>query len=304
MPKTPAEIEATLREMSAVSAELSKGIDGNIAALEARAKALQAELFDMIVADFLTGLSTADGVVANSAGNFAKVSAIDRLFNALRRIGLGEAIVSLNTMLGGVISAVGDYFRIAFAKGKVDAIAQSNAKIYARIGVKDGELIPGGYLDRLAQADQLRNELKNFMLSAISQKTRLTDLTKGLSILIKGNKDADGFLQRYFRQYAYDTFNQVREIKNEEFAEGLGLQWFVYQGSVIDTTRKFCKKRAGKVFSTKEAKKWKDDPDLIDPKTKATYNPLIERGRYNCRHWIDYVSEETAIYLKNKQNAS
>ena len=301
MPKTPAEIEAVLREMSAVSESLTKGIDGNIAALEAQVKALQAELFDMIVADFISGLSTTSGIIERSTANYAKVSAIDRLFNALRRSGLGETIAAFNSMLGGVISAVGDYFRIGFARGKVDRISASDAKIHALIGVKDGELIAGGYLDRLAQADELRNELKQFMLKAISNKTKLTDLTSGLKLLVKGNKAADGFLQRYFRQYAYDTFNQVRELKNEEFAEGLGLQWFVYQGSVIATTRKFCRKRAGKVFNTKEAKNWKNDPDLIDPKTKSTYNPLIERGRYNCRHWLDYVSDETAAYLKSKQ---
>ena len=56
-------------------------------------------------------------------------------------------------------------------------------------------------------------------------------------------------------------------------------------------------KRAGKVFSTEETKTWKNDPDLVEPKTKDTYSPLIERGRYNCRHWIDYISQETADYL-------
>lgn len=136
------------------------------------------------------------------------------------------------------------------------------------------------------------------MLRSITNGVSLADLTAGLASLVVGNADADGFLVRYFRQYAYDTFNQVREIKNQEFAEGLNLKWFLYQGSLIETSRRFCEKRAGKVFSTEETKTWKNDPDLVEQKTKDTYNPLIERGRYNCRHWIDYISQETADYLK------
>lgn len=301
MPKTPAEIEATLRQMTRVSMGIARNIDGNEAAMNGQLLKLQRALFELLVAEFLTGFDTDSGALKATSANLARVSAIDRLFDALRRSQIGGIIDDFAGRLNDIIRAVGDYFRIGFAASTVDRISESNAAIHAIIGIKDGKLIPGGYLDRLARAEELRNQLKNYMTASIINRASLRDITRGLSVLVQGSPDVDGFLVRYYRQYAYDTFNQVREIKNRQFADGLGLKYFIYQGSIIETSRKFCEKKAGKVFTTDQAKKWKDDPDLIDQKTKATYNPLIERGRYNCRHWIDYISEEAAQYLLKKQ---
>ncbi len=105
-------------------------------------------------------------------------------------------------------------------------------------------------------------------------------------------------LQRYLRQYAYDSFNNVFEAGNNLAAQALGLEYFIYEGTVIDTTRPFCAKKAGKVFSTEEAKEWVNDADLIDKKTRGSYRPLIERGRYNCRHQIRYISDTLAFTLR------
>lgn len=287
--------------MTRVSRNIALSIDGDIAALEKDLKRLQEQLFEALVTEFLTGFAAENGSIKGTAANLARVAMIDRVFDRLKRSEMGKIVDGFAGRLNDLINAVADYFRIDFALSTVNRISESNAAIHAVIGIKDGKLVPGGYLDRLAQADELRNTLKNYMMTSITNRASLRDLTRGLSALVKGSPDTDGFLERYYRQYAYDTFNQVREMKNRQFAEGLNLKYFIYQGSVITTSRKFCRKRAGKVYTTEQAKKWKNDPDLIDKKTAATYNPLIERGRYNCRHWIDYISEETAMYLLKKQ---
>lgn len=303
MPQTPEQIQSTLRKMQRVSRDLATAIDSDVARLDKALQELQRDLFELLVTEFLTGFATQDGALTTTAGNLARVAAIDRLFDRFRRSGINSLIGSLAARMDEIAAAVSDYFRLGWAPSRVDRIAESNAAIHAVIGVKDGKLIPGGYLDRLAQSEELRSALKKYMTTSIANRVSLRSLTGGLSLLVKGSPDADGMLQRYYRQYAYDTFNQVRELKARQFAESLGIRHFIYQGSVIETTRKFCRKRAGKVFTTKQAEGWKNDPDLIDKKTAATYNPLIERGRYNCRHWIDYISEEMAAYLLKQQKS-
>lgn len=289
--------------MQRVSRELATAIDSDVVRLDKALQELQRDLFELLVTEFLTGLETTDGALKTTVGNLARVSAIDRLFDRFRRGGINSLLDGFAARLDEITAAVADYFRIGWAPSRVDRIAEVNTAIHAVIGIKDGELIPGGYLDRLAQGEELRNALKKYMTTSIANRASLRSLTSGLSLLVKGSKDADGILQRHYRQYAYDTFNQVRELKARQFAESLGIRHFIYQGSVIETSRKFCRKRAGKVFTTKQAEGWKNDPDLIDKKTAATYNPLIERGRHNCRHWIDYISEETAAYLLKKQKS-
>ena len=300
MSRSPDEIRRTLRRMAAISKRIAEGIDGDIAALDSELRRLQAELLAIINKDLISGLSIGEGgIVANGARNLSKVAKVDSIFEKFRRLFLRSLFSIFGQNLLKVAGKVADYFRASdLRQDSVERVARTNAAIEARVGIVDGKLIVGGYLDTLANTDALKQELKTFMLRSITNGVSLADLTAGLASLVVGNADADGFLVRYFRQYAYDTFNQVREIKNQEFAEGLNLKWFLYQGSLIETSRRFCEKRAGKVFSTEETKTWKNDPDLVEQKTKDTYNPLIERGRYNCRHWIDYISQETADYLK------
>ena len=123
--------------------------------------------------------------------------------------------------------------------------------------------------------------------------------------IVVGTQVRDGALEKYYKQFAYDTFNQTDAAINKHYADSLDLKWFIYQGSLIDTSRPFCVKRAGKVFNTEETDKWKCDPDLIGkPKGKKcddSYNPLIERGRYNCRHTLRYITEDLACEMGREE---
>ena len=272
MPSTPDEIRRTLRHMAAISKRIAEGIDSDIAALDSELRRLQAELLAIINKDLISGLSIGEGgIVANGARNLSKVAKVDSIFEKFRRLFLRSLVSIFGQNLLKVAGKVADYFRASdFRQDSVERVARTNAAIEARIGIADGKLIVGGYLDTLANTDALKQELKTFMLRSIINGVSLADLTAGLASLVVGNADADGFLVRYFRQYAYDTFNQVREIKNQEFAEGLNLKWFLYQGSLIETSRRFCEKRAGKGFSTEETKAGKNDDDLVEQTKKET----------------------------------
>jgi len=109
-------------------------------------------------------------------------------------------------------------------------------------------------------------------------------------------------LTRYYKQYAYDTYNQVEAAKNAFFAQEVGFDYFIYRGTIITTSRDFCIKRAGKVFTVEEATTtWQCDPTLLKRKGVGdcddSYNALVERGRWNCRHQLDYVDKTVAESL-------
>jgi len=105
--------------------------------------------------------------------------------------------------------------------------------------------------------------------------------------------DDPGALSSYWQNYAYDAYSQVREVDNLHFKEEIGLKHFVYQGGLIKTSRDFCIKKNGKAFKEADAvRDWPKDPDLIDKAHVATYRPIIDRGRYNCRHFLMWISED------------
>jgi hypothetical protein len=183
---------------------------------------------------------------------------------------------------------------MGFAARKLASIEKNMGFISTRIGITaKGNIMKGSYLDSLSQNAEVRNELKNFVLNSVAGQNDYGSFLKGLKERIVGNPEAPGIMERYYRQYAYDSFNTVDAAINKHFADELELEYFVYFGSLIADSRQFCIKRAGKVFSVKETETWINDPTLIG-KSKEGYNHLIDRGRWNCRHSIQYIPKELA----------
>ena len=81
-------------------------------------------------------------------------------------------------------------------------------------------------------------------------------------------------------------------------ADEAGLTSFLYYGSLIKDSRKFCRLHAGKVYTTEEINQiWANDTD----QGRDQGSPFIVRGGYNCRHswqpvdpsWIDENGNST-----------
>lgn len=289
--------EQLLKIINELSAVTEKRITRAIAILEKSVRNLETELLNAVLQNFVTLLNFTDGVLDNSAENLSKISKLDRVLALFRQNFINPLMKDFAAELLEIAALNATYYeQLGFDENLIKSIAKNNDLIKARIGLSGAKntVVHGSYIDSLAQTPEVAQRLKLLVLSQLSSRQSSAALTKALANFIKGNADIDGAMVRYYRQYAYDTYNQIHEIKNREFAEGLGLEWFIYVGFVIPTTRKFCANKAGKVFSTKEAMKWKDDPDLIEPKTKSSYQPLIERGRYNCRHMMKYLSKDMA----------
>lgn len=293
------------KELLALIEQLSEGtakrIDKAISTLDKDVKGLESELLNLMLEDLLGKLSFTDGKLNNSAANISQINKLDKLFRKFRQNFLDTRMRDFGIELLDIAALTTDYYSaMGFDAGVIDRIKAANDAIKARIGLEGAQnrIVEGSYLDSLAQTPELKKELRTLMLSEMASKRSVAQVTRNLADFIKTNAaNVDGALTRYYRQYAYDTYNQIYEIKNQEFATGLGLTYFIYVGDIIVTSRAFCAKKAGKVFSTKDAEKWRDDPDLVNKKSKASYVPLIEKGRYNCRHQLCYISESMAKRL-------
>lgn len=234
-----------------------------------------------------------------SAKNIQALRKMERIFDGLERDIIRDELALFAAELLEVGGLTIEYYQATNPAAKAAAVKNSLDLLRAVIGVdKEGGLLEGGYLDRLGKTAEVRESLRQYVVQSIVGKRSLSQFQNGLRSLVEGNAETDGAMQRYWRQYAYDTYNQAHEVVNSSMADELELQHFIYQGSVIPNTRAFCRKKAGKVFTRAEALKWKNDPDLIDKKTAATYNPFLERGRYNCRHWLNWISKDVAETLR------
>ena len=122
-------------------------------------------------------------------------------------------------------------------------------------------------------------------------------LDKNIQILqTKFARDRAGEnMKRVAGQVLNDSLREFDSQLNLAKSEDAGLTHVKYQGSLIPTTREFCKllksgkldKRRSGVFTIDEVKQlWRSR----SWKGKKAGNPLIVRGGYNCRHQWSFVS--------------
>lgn len=267
--------------------------------LDKRVRSMQRELNRMFLESVAEMFDIEGGRLKKTPKNIAALRKLEHLFDRFERDIIRDELALFAAELLEVGGLSVEYYEATAPAAKAAAIRNSLELLRSVMGIAaDGGLVADGYLDRLGRTAEVRESLRQYVVQSIVSRRSLKDFQTGFRELVEGNAETDGTLQRYWRQYAYDTYNQAHEVVNTSMADELELQHFIYQGSVIQNTRAFCRKKAGKVFTRAEAMQWRKDPDLIDKKTAATYNPFLERGRYNCRHWINWISKDVAETLR------
>ena len=299
----PTESERLLSRLSKKATDIADEIDSRQSALDSRLSVLEKELFDLLQTELFGALEFEGGKLKSSSKNLLLLTRIDNVFEQWQRqFGVGllrEFVVGLLD----VANMTGEMYAGMGAEQLLRNIATDTAVLHSAIGVDAaGNIIRGSVLYDISQAFQVRQDIKNVVLQAVRQGQTLRVFSQALRKFVVSTPGTSGRLKTHWRTYAYDIFNQAAEVKNEQFRRGLDLQWFIYVGDVIKDSRPFCAKKAGKVFAVVEAdREWPNDPDLIGKGSGVPYVPRIDRGRWNCRHRIRYISEEMAVILDKEK---
>jgi hypothetical protein len=141
------------------------------------------------------------------------------------------------------------------------------------------------------------------------------DFIRGLSDIIQG-VEGPGSLEKQYQRFAYDLYQQYDAAYNKSLAEEFDMKYFVYQGGLIEDSRDFCAAHNNKVWSVEESETWYEwtpaegeYPEGYEIKQKDIYEvpsylgypgyqPLIDRGGYNCRHSIGYITDGLAFDMR------
>lgn len=139
-------------------------------------------------------------------------------------------------------------------------------------------------------AARLTQPFVELLAANVSAGNSLLETRKQLKRFVVGTKDADGRLLANIRTNSGTALAVADRSYSAAVARQVDAQWFRYSGSVIDTTRPFCKERAGKFFHKKEIEKWagEDWKGEIEGTNSRTIFDFA--GGWNCRHSINMVS--------------
>jgi hypothetical protein len=125
-------------------------------------------------------------------------------------------------------------------------------------------------------------------------------------------------LERQFQRYAYDLYQQYDAAYNLTLGNEFGFNYFIYQGGLVEDSRDFCAAHNNKVWSKEEAEKWSEwtpaegiYPEGYEVKAKNIYevpsymnyigyDPLIDRGGFNCRHSLGWIADDIAVDMRSK----
>lgn len=249
-----------------------------------------------------------DGTIRVSQRNRNSINNIEQSIKGIETEIGKRLTIKVIDAVSELISVNEDYYAtLEPSKRKYDALkTEAREIIKKRLGINSkGQPIKGGYIAELVRNTNISNEVKKYLYNkVILGRGRYQDTIEGVKALVEGSKNTSGIFTRHLETAVIDTFAQVDRSINEEFAKKLKLKAFVYSGGIIENSRDFCIKRNNKVFTTDEAAEWHKDKDL--PLTKAEkeigqpsgYNPLIDMGRWRCRHTARYISNERAIRLR------
>jgi hypothetical protein len=235
------------------------------------------------VLDQLDKLDTKDGRILVNNKNVRQIyKIIDALKKAINNTDFKEAMKSFiasfdesATISDRLAKEIERGFKPNLAQRDILQIAKDNAV---------STLIGEGLAARLTQP------FVDLLTANVSAGNSLLETRKQLKKFILGSKDADGRLMANVRTNSSTALAVADSSYSTAVAEQVGAEWFRYAGTVIDTTRPFCKERAGKYYHKKEIEKWANGEWAGEIAGTDSRTIFQFRGGWNCRHSINMVS--------------
>jgi hypothetical protein len=303
----------TDRELERIFTVGSRDLDARQRARIAQLRGIERDLFKVLAQRIVDALDAGGGRVLTTRGSASIGQLVDAAFNAIDRSGIRafqkSAIDDLLANIGNNetyfdalrvgVSVIGDKRWQSIQKA-VDTTMRK------RIGLdKKGRPIKGGYFDDLLKSTTARTAVKQALFNGVTAGMPMNKLLRSIQVIIQGTKQSPGVMQSNFSGLVFDTYQQVDRATSDAYAKKLKVAYLVYQGGLIETSREFCIKKNNKVFTVDEANRdWPKDstlPRTVKEKASGVlegYDPLVDMGRWNCRHRVRYISRARAEELR------
>lgn len=175
------------------------------------------------------------------------------------------------------------------------------------------------YLTDAGIAVNVTDKIARIISTNITGGAKYSDIVKQLSSSILNDQTGPGILERYTKQITTDALNQYSASNMRAVSDDLGLDWFMYDGALIDTSRTLCEALVKKKYIHRselprivkgDFAEFKKLGGQISQKTKlpegmiagtTAENFHVYRGGYQCGHQlipVDAAVVPEAIRMK------
>lgn len=291
------DVNALKKLISKAAGDRTVLIDLLLKELQDKLVDVQGKLLSRFITEWVDTLDVDDetGVIKNTLRNKRLLENVDKVFTSYVKT---DGVVIAKTMMDGIQQILdfnGKYYKNFATHAELAPLKpQVKSLVESWLGLKgNGALEGNGYLAKTISDPRILGDLKNLALKAVVGQQGYKETLKTVKNFIDGNKDTAGLLEKYHRNFVYDTISQVDRATSGMFADKLGLNYAIYEGGLIKTSRKFCKDRNGKVFTKEEIAAFRPKEGIPD-----NYNPFQDLGGYGCRHHLNWISYAVAVALR------
>lgn len=304
---TPADLQKLIEQLQG---DRTKLIDKLVNELYEHVGSAQQSLYQDIVEKFMDKLDIKDGKITNSAKNRSLLNGFDAIYNDFSNNDMAAVVARVMGGATKIMDFNTNYYTALTGKAqlaKVQPGVEQQLNQWLGIGA-DGEGGTNGYIGTIGYSREVKEAVKNVVFKAVVSGQGYFDAKKQLGEFLKGNNDFVkgptgegsiskqlqlGYLRKYYRNFIYDTYSQIDRANQVIYADKLELQFAIYEGGIISTTREFCRERNGKVFHRSEIAKF--DPLIARP---PNYNPFVDLGGFSCRHHLNWIPDSLAIRMR------
>lgn len=239
------------------------------------------------------------GIKVTSSNISLTVTEINKAFEAAKTT-KGTSIIKTFLKNIAQLQAVNQSYFTEFATAKKLESASKRVinTMNTRLGIKSGSIAANGYMGQVFALEEPMARVKREAIKAISSGVPRETFERTMKFFLKGGeldgKKSEGVVFNHMRVNSFDAYAQYDRSVGLEYAKELELNYARYAGGLIDTSRPFCKDRNRKVFHRDEIASWAN----LDFQGKpANYDPFRDLGGYNCRHILNWISDERAKKL-------
>jgi len=271
---------------------------------------IQRAIFEKLL-DKLTGLKTVDGFIDRTLGNQKIVDEVrEFVHKELLKTDYSKSVKDFADEFTKQSALTSQFYTAEFGAGFSTALADASVKQIKKSVVQAliTDSVQSGFL----------TPLESTLSVAVNSGSSFVETIKAIRELVEGNDKVDGRIVAYSKQLAHDSFANSDRAYNSAIADELGIEWFLWAGGEIATSRCFCIERHGKYYHYKEIEAWGRGEDIgdcnigggewagrnrsTDEKTIFTYG-----GGYGCLHTVAGVSVFSVPkedFLRNIENGN
>lgn len=277
--------EPTVIKIKKAGAERRRVIEKSEDRLRYALKRLQRQLNAFIAKEVISSLKTGkDGKILSNSNNAARLKASERIRKQVSFVIDKELRGILNKEFKVIDNVNDKYYKLFDPDAKIKKKAHQKAR-------KLSNMFKRSVLNSMS----FNQQLSQIIATGIKEELTPKELNTQIRESVEGD-DKLGIIENHFwKQDGFEQFQVHARTVSNTYANGLDLDYGIYAGGEIKTTRELCDRLNGNVYTREEF----IQIGMEDWQGKKKDNVFVrDCGGYNCRHNIDWISKGVAVRLR------